>query len=101
MSILYIYHNQKLILNDISNIAIGYVTFVIDYDDSELVILFIKSNIPRVGIGHYLMLIIGYIAKNQDIKKILLDDDSDLAHKGSIYQKVGCQYINQEPFPEM
>jgi len=88
-------------LNNIQNISAGYVTFVIDYDDSELVIQFIKSNIERVGIGHYLLLIIGYIAKNQRIKKILLDDDSDLAHKGSIYQKVGCEYLDEEPYPEM
>ena len=88
-------------LKNIQNISVGYVTFVIDYDDSELVLQFIKSNIPRVGIGHYLMLILGYIAKNQGIKKILLDDDSDLAHKGSIYQKIGCKYVNEEPYPEM
>ena len=97
-----IYISQSEIdLNNVSNIAIGYITFVIDYDDSELVIQFIKSNIPKVGIGHYLMLIIGYIAKNQDIKKILLDDDSDLAHQDSIYQKVGCEYLDEKPFPEM
>lgn len=88
-------------LNNIENVAIGYISFVIDYDDSELTIQFVKSNVPRVGIGHYLILIIAYIAYNQRIKKILLDDDSDLAHKGSIYQKVGCKYLNEEPYPEM
>jgi hypothetical protein len=88
-------------LNNIQNIAIGYVTFVIDYDDSELTIQFIESKMPRVGIGHYLMLIIGYLAHTQRIEKILLDDDSDLAHKGSIYHKVGCKYISEEPYPEM
>ena len=91
----------ELNLKDISNNAVGYVSFVMDYDDSELTVTFIESKIPRVGIGHYLMLIIGYLANNQRIQKILLDDDSDLAHKGSIYQKIGCKYVNEEPNPEM
>ena len=97
-----IYISQTEIeLSNISNNSIGYVSFIIIYDESELEVLFIKSTIPKVGIGHYLMLIIGYIANNQGIKKILLDDDSDLAHQGSIYQKVGCKYITEEPYPEM
>lgn len=88
-------------LNNISTISIGYITFAIDYNDSELIIQFLQSNILRVGIGHYLMLIIGYFADNQHIKKILLDDDSDLAHNDSIYQRVGCRYIEDELSPEM
>ena len=47
------------------------------------------------------MIIIAYIALNKGLNKILLDDDSDLAHKGSIYQKLNCQYINEPPEPEM
>ena len=88
-------------LNNLENISIGYVLFVIDYEDSELRIRYKKSNLPRVGIGHYLILILGYIAENQGIKKKILYDDTDLSHKGSIYQYVGCIYLDEEPYSEM
>lgn len=92
--------NYQLNIDDLKK-SIGYITFTIDYEDSDLTVQYIQSNMQRVGLGHYLMIIVAYIAHNQNIKKILLDDDSDLAHQGSIYQKLGCEYINPNPNPEM
>ena len=94
---IYISENQIDLLN--LNKAVGSITFAID--NKELIVQYLQSNIKKVGIGHYLMIIIAYIALNKGLNKILLDDDSDLAHKGSIYQKLNCQYINESPEPEM
>ena len=92
--------NNVLELQEIKK-SIGYISFVIDYEESELSVLFLLSNLPKRGIGHYLMIIAGYIASNQGIKKVLLEDDSDMAHKGSVYEKLGCEYMNPRPEPEM
>ena len=54
-----------------------------------------------IGIGYYLILIISYIAIKNKIKKILLDDFSDFAHQNSIYEKIGCNYVGENPEPEM
>lgn len=96
---IYLYYKQLSLSN--LNESFGYLTFSIDYQDKEINIQYLQSRIRGVGIAQYLIFIVAYFAKSKRITKILLDDDSDLAHKNSIYQKVGCKYINNYPEPEM
>ena len=82
-----------------SDSVIGYLSFSINDDEPEnpvIYVTFVKSNIPGVGIAHYLMLCVGYIAKTLNISMIYLDDDSDNARKpNNLYIKVGCKYQNE------
>ena len=72
------------------------------YDEKSGHIKFIKVNKPRFGIGSYLMILVCYLYYIYEKKiTIELDDDSDLSRKGSIYEKLGCEYVNEYPFPEM
>jgi hypothetical protein len=101
-----IYISKKEIKLSDLNQSIGYITFVIDYKDLDITIQFVQSNLPKVGIGHYLIFIIGYIAKHNNtiqIPIIYLDDDSDLSRSGvSIYEKIGCIYKEENSNePEM
>lgn len=83
--------------------SISYINFTINYEEKEATIIDLRTNAnyTKLGIAHYLLIIVAYICYNQGINKILLDDDSDFAHKGSVYEKVGCRYINEYPEPEM
>ena len=74
--------------------VIGFINFAIVPDDSEKIIQYMQSNMPKVGIGHYLLLIAATIAVINSIEKILLDDDSDMARQGSVYERIGCKYID-------
>lgn len=93
-------NNTKLNIEKLSE-SLGYITFSINYKDKEIDIQYLQTKLRGVGIAQYLIFILAYIAKTQKIKNILLDDDSDQAHNNSIYQKVGCKYINDYPEPEM
>jgi hypothetical protein len=102
--IIYISKFEYPNISIITENSIAYAMFALNYDDQELIIQFIHSKEKErgKGIGYYLMLIIGHIAKSDiNIKKITLDDDSTKAHDGSVYKKVGCNYINEPPYPEM
>ena len=92
---------KELDIKDVQRNSIGFVAFALYPSESKLGITYIESNKKGVGIGHYLMILTAYLATLPKIKKITLEDDSDLAHKGSLYQKVGCIYINEEPYPDM
>jgi hypothetical protein len=93
-----VYINHNIVPLENLKKTIGNITFTIDYEELDITIQYIKSNLPKVGIAHYLMLIVGYIAKYNNIKPIsiiYLDDDSDNAHKpNNIYLKLGCEYKN-------
>lgn len=92
--------DKKIKLEDLDN-AIGYLSFSINNDEPKkpvIYIIFIKSNIPAIGIAHYLMLCVGHIAKTFNISIIYLDDGSDNAHEpNNLYLKVGCKYKNEYP----
>ena len=92
---------KELDIKDVQRNSIGFVAFALYPSESKLGITWVQSNKKGVGIGHYLMILTAYLATLPKIKKIALEDDSDLAHKGSVYQKVGCTYINEEPYPDM
>ena len=96
-----IYISDKTIELGNLDSAIGYLSFSINDDEPDkpvIYVTFVKSTIPGVGIGHYLMLCVGYIAKTLNISIIYLDDDSDNAHKpNNLYLKVGCKYQNENP----
>ena len=101
--IIYIAQNPIPLLEVSANIngVIGFINFAIISKDSEKIIQYMQSNMPKVGIGHYLLLVAARIAKINGIKKILLDDDSDMARQGSVYERIGCKYLNEYPEPEM
>ena len=89
-------------LNNAKNTSIGHIKFVIDYDDSELNVQYVESKRKGQGIGHYLMIIIGYICTIYGIRTVTLEDCSKLAHQcNNIYKKLGCTYINEKPESEM
>tara|TARA_Y100000741_G_C18262025_1_gene560828 strand:- start:6557 stop:7048 length:492 start_codon:yes stop_codon:yes gene_type:complete len=92
---------KQLDIKDMQRNSIGFVAFALYPSESKLRITWVESNKKGVGIGHYLMILTAYLGTFPKIKKIELDDDSDFAHKGSLYQKVGCTYINEEPYPDV
>ncbi len=100
---IYIAQNPIPVIEVSKNIdsVIGFINFAIVPDDSEKIIQYMQSNMPKVGIGHYLLLIAATIAVINSIEKILLDDDSDMARQGSVYERIGCKYLNEYPEPEM
>jgi len=98
--VIYIAQNP-IQLQSVNSLSIGYISYSINHISSELTIQFLKSNFTGIGIGYYLILIISYIAIKNKIKKILLDDFSDLAHQNSIYENIGCDYVGEKPEPEM
>lgn len=83
---IYIAQNPIPVLEVSTNIdsVIGFINFAIVPDDSEKIIQYMQSNMPKVGIGHYLLLIAATIAVINSIEKILLDDDSDMARQGKV-----------------
>lgn len=93
---IYIAQNPIPVIEVSTNIdsVIGFINFAIVPDDSEKIIQYMQSNMPKVGIGHYLLLIAATIAVINSIEKILLDDDSDMARQGSVYERIGCKYID-------
>ena len=100
---IYIAQNPIPVIEVSTNIdsVIGFINFAIVPYDSEKIIQYMQSNMPKVGIGHYLLLIAATIAVINSIEKILLDDDSDMARQGSVYERIGCKYLNEYPEPEM
>ena len=96
-----LYINDREVPRDAVSRAIGYISFNIGFAEQEIDIMFVLSTLPKNGIGHYLMFLVAFVGKIFNIDKILLDDDSDLAHRGSLYEKLGCNYINESPNPEM
>lgn len=94
-------NNTEVELTNLTS-AVGYITFHIDFDEKEINLQFIYSTIKKSGIGHYLMILIAYIGNTFNIKTILLEDDSKLARTpNSIYVKLGCEYTDVDPYPEM
>lgn len=103
--------DKELSSKEISTESVGYIEisipsdiFVRDnkYDEKSGHIKFIKVNKPKFGIGSYLMILVCYFYNIYERKiTIELDDDSDFSWKGSIYEKLGCKYVNEYPFPEM
>jgi len=84
--------------HDVSN-GIGYISFTVD--DDEINVMFVWTTIRKQGIGHYLMFLVAFIGNLFNINKIFLDDDSNLAHNGSLYENLNCTYENEPPNPEM
>ena len=104
---------QDLNINKLDlDIIVGYISFVLakkdisDEDELEdtmtITYVYINDEYKLNGIGKYLILLSSEYAKNNNIKKIELDDDSDNAWtKYNIYINLGLKYINTKPNPEM
>ena len=83
---------------------IGYIEFVIDFEDNDTTVTYIymKNAYKGRGISVYLFILMAEISNSLNVTKINLDDDSDQAWKmNNLYVKLGMRYINPQPEPEM
>lgn len=91
--IVYIANN---LINDLTdklldpNHIIGFVEFYVDrFGDINVKLL--NANIKRKRIGHYLMIIVAYIAVKLNISEINLENASGI---NNYYSDIGCVYDN-------
>jgi len=97
--IIYIADNQIDDLKDKlfdANKIIGSVDFFLD-DFGDINVRILNANIKRKRIGHYLMIIVAYIAVKLKVLQINLDNASGIAN---YYSDIGCTY-DEVGFPEM
>ena len=69
---------------------IGFVEFYVDRF-GDIGIKALKANIKRKRIGHYLMIIVAYIAIKLNISEIHLENESGI---NNYYSDIGCVYDN-------
>lgn len=70
------------------NKIIGYVDFFLD-DWGDIHVSILNANIKRKRIGHYLMIIVAYIAVKLNVPEISLDNASGI---NNYYSDIGCKY---------
>lgn len=71
-----------------SNKIIGFIEFNVDRF-GDINIKRLNANIKRKRIGHYLMIIVAYIAVNLNISEINLENESGI---DNYYSDIGCVY---------
>ena len=89
--------------------VIGYVSFYIDKEESDINISYLSVNeniegfdLRRSGFGTYLLFIAILYSKTQDISKVTLDDMSDgYRTDHNIYLNMGFTYEDEDSGPEM
>ena len=69
---------------------LGFVEFYVDRF-GDIGIKTLKANIKRKRIGHYLMIIVAYIAIKLNISEINLENESGI---NNYYSDIGCVYDN-------
>jgi hypothetical protein len=107
--IFYLYDSTVPLREFNSKDVIGYVSFYIDKEESDINISYLSVNeniegfdLRRSGFGTYLLFIAILYSKTQGISKVTLDDMSDSYRTyNNIYLNMGFTYEDEDSGPEM
>ena len=98
----YIAESQIASMRDLDQ-AEAYICFAQAPGDPVFNVQFLYTTPTRrnMGFGQYLMIIAAYVANLHQVGRLELDDDSDKARAGSLYERLGCDYVKPAPFSDM